>query len=609
MRITDLMTEDTILLKMEERTKTEVINRMVEKLDEAGVLYNRQEFLQSVLKREEQSTTGFGNGIAIPHAKSKSVKKVTIAFAKSVEGVHFESLDGKPVNLLFMIAVPENANQTHLDILAKLATVLMKDDARIELLKAESTDKIREILHSFDESEFSGDKEGISEESPYIVAVTGCPTGIAHTYMAAQALEEQAAKLGIGLKVETNGAAGVKNHLTKREIENAASVIIASDTKVNLARFSGKHLIIASVADGMIKPEVLLEKALKQDGPFYDYYDGLETSNGRRRDFYQHLMSGLSNMLPFAVGGGILFSIAYLIGFNENPFAQSLHFIGGQSVFSLLLPILSGYIAKSIADRPGFAPGAVGGLLAAMDGAGLLGGIIAGFLSGWIVNLLKRAVSRISPSFSAMTTILVYPVLGMLLIGMIMLPVNPYIEFFNDRIANTFFGLSPSLEIIIGALLGMLMAIDMGGPINKIVYLIGIGFLVGGIYEPMAAIMAGGMIPPLAVALASTLFKHKFSLAEQKLYRGNYVKGLCFMTEGAVPFVNTYRKRYLLPILIGSGCAGAISMAAGVGLATPHGGIFVVPLVFGQWYLYVLAIIISSLISALLIGVLKKQSA
>lgn len=591
---------------MKNLTKLEVITTLVEKLNLADVLHNKDQFLTDVIKREEQSTTGIGKGVAIPHAKSAAVKQVSIACAKSDEGVDFASLDGEATHLIFLIAVPEKAAEIHLNIIAKLSTILMNENARTKLLHAKTAKEMIDILDFYDENDVQSHLANNDHEHPFVVAVTGCPTGIAHTYMAAHALESAAAESGIPLKVETNGAAGVKNQLTKDEIEQAIAVIITSDTKVDLARFSGKHLIISSVSDGVSKPKQLIEKAVKRDGPIYDHNNEKQSGGRKRRDLYQHVMNGLSNMLPLAIGAGFLLSLAIYSSDMTHSFWEILSFFGEQTIVSLLMPIFSGYIAKSIADRPGFAPGAIGGLFAAINGAGLLGGICAGLLAGWIVNWLKKLSGKLPTVLTAMSSIIIYPVAGILITILAMYVILIPLVIVNENIISFFNVLNPMLALAVGAILGLLMAIDLGGPINKITYLSGIGFMLNGVYEPMAAIMAGGMVPPLSIAIASTIFRSRFSSYEQKVYRTNYIKGLFFMTEGAIPFVAKHRRKFLPPILVGAGCAGGISMFAGTGLAIPHGGVLVTPFIFGSSIVFLAAVIIGSIVSAIMLGFLKK---
>lgn len=614
MKITELLTKDTILLNMEGRQKEEAIDQLVEVLLKAGKISDRFQFKAAILKREEQSTTGIGDGIAIPHAKVTAVKEAAIAFGKSSSGVDYQSLDGQPAHLFFMIAAPEGANNTHLEALAKLSGLLIKSEVREQLLKATTADDIIHIIDSYDQVEV--EEPNISDKKNTIVAVTGCPTGIAHTYMAADSLKAKAAEMGVSIKVETNGSGGAKNVLTKEEIQKAVAVIIAADINVDMERFKGKHVIQAAVADGIRRPEQLIDKALKQDAPIYS---GNSSQAGEQKEkrtgFYKHLMNGVSNMLPFVVGGGILIAICFMFGYNSfkpddpsyNEIAAALMTIGGGNAFGLIVPVLAGFIALSIADRPGFAPGMVGGMMASSGGAGFLGGIIAGFLAGYAVVLLKKVFASLPQSLDGIKSILIYPLFGIAITGFVMLyVVNKPVGMLNKQITHLLSDLGTGNAIILGIILGLMMAIDMGGPINKAAYVFGTGLLASGVYEPMAAVMAGGMVPPLGIALATTLFRKKFSKQDQDAGKACYVMGLSFITEGAIPFAAADPIRVIPSLMIGSSIAGALSMAFGIGLRAPHGGIFVVPLVEHGVLQYALAILIGSVVTALLLGFLKK---
>ncbi|MBT2687631.1 PTS sugar transporter subunit IIA [Bacillus sp. ISL-47] len=619
MRITELLTRDTILLSMSGTGKLDAINGLVDKLDEAGKLNDRSAFKEAILKREEQSTTGIGDGIAIPHAKTSAVKKPAIAFGKSGAGVDYESLDGQPAHLFFMIAAPEGANNTHLEALSRLSSILMNEEARKKLLNAASANEVIDIIDSYDETEEEED-QNIADSKRFIVAVTACPTGIAHTYMAADSLKTKAAELGVDIKVETNGSSGAKNVLTPEEIANATAVIVAADTKVEMERFSGKHLLETPVADGIRKPQELIEKALKQDAPVYKGVGsngtaGSENKKEQKTGIYKHLMNGVSNMLPFVVGGGILIAISFMFGYKAadpndpsyHPIAEALMTIGGGNAFGLIVPILAAFIAMSIADRPGFAAGAVGGMLAATGGAGFLGGIIAGFLAGYVVVGLKKAFAGLPVSLEGIKTILLYPLFGIAITGLLMLyVVNRPVGALNTAITEWLSGLGTGNAVLLGVVLGLMMAFDMGGPVNKSAYVFGTGLLANGVYEPMAAIMAAGMVPPLAIALATTLFKSRFTKQEQDAGKANYIMGFSFITEGAIPFAAADPLRVIPSIMAGSAVAGAISMMAGIGLRAPHGGVFVVPLVDGPWVIYLVGIIAGAFVSSLLIGLLKK---
>jgi fructose PTS system EIIBC or EIIC component len=620
MRITELLTKETINLSLKSSQKSDVIEELVTVLDSAGKLTNRSEFKKAILKREEQSTTGIGEGIAIPHAKTKAVKQPAIVFGRSTSGVNYDSLDGQPAHLFFMIAATEGANNTHLEALARLSTILMKEEVREQLLTAKSKDDVINIINSYDQ-EGEEEEQSMASKKQFIVAVTACPTGIAHTYMSADALKAKAAQMGVDIKVETNGSGGAKNVLTASDIENAVAVIVAADTKVEMDRFNGKHVIEAAVADGIRKPQQLIERALKQDAPIYrgSGKSTSETQQGGGRGIgatiYKHLMSGVSNMLPFVVGGGILIAISFMFGFNAfnpddpsfHPIAEALMTIGGGNAFALMVPVLAGFIAMSIADRPGFAAGMVGGMMATSGGAGFLGGLVAGFLAGYVVVGLKKLLAGMPSSLEGIKTILLYPLLGIAITGFIMLfVVNKPVGALNNAISDWLSGLGTGNAILLGIILGLMMAFDMGGPVNKAAYVFGTGLLANGVYEPMAAIMAAGMVPPLGIALATSLFKKKFNKQDQEAGKVNYIMGLSFITEGAIPFAAADPVRVIPSLMAGSAVAGALSMMFSIGLRAPHGGLFVIPLVDGSWLLYLLAVIIGAVVSAVLMGVLKK---
>jgi fructose PTS system EIIBC or EIIC component len=617
MKITELLSINTILLNIEGNQKEDTIDQLVEVLFKAGKISDRSEFKASILKREEQSTTGIGDGIAIPHAKTKVVNEAAIVFGKSAAGVNYESLDGKPAHLFFMIAAPEGANNTHLEALARLSGLLMKAEVRYELLKATTPEEIIDTINRYDKEEKQ--ETVITNKKNFIVAVTGCPTGIAHTYMAADSLKAKASEMGVDIKVETNGSGGAKNVLTKDEIENATAVIIAADINVEMERFKGKHVIQAAVAEGIRRPEQLIDKAQKQDAPIFKGNNSPSEKavdqKGSRNGFYKHLMNGVSNMLPFVVGGGILIAISFMFGYNSanpddpsyNPIAAVIKAIGGDNAFALIVPVLAGFIALSIADRPGFAPGMVGGMMAAHGGAGFLGGLVAGFLAGYIVLLLKKVFAGLPRSLEGIKSILIYPLLGIAITGFMMhYVINNPVAWVNKEIAEWLTGLGTGNAVLLGIVLGLMMSFDMGGPVNKAAYVFGTGLLASGVYQPMAAIMAAGMVPPLAIALATTFFKNKFNEQDRDAGKACYVMGLSFITEGAIPFAAADPLRVIPSVMAGSAIAGALSMAFGIGLRAPHGGIFVVPLVENGALLYALAILVGSVVSALLIGFLKK---
>lgn len=625
MRITELLKADTIVLDLEATSKSGVIDELVQKLGSAGKLVDQDKYKEAILAREAQSTTGIGEGIAIPHAKTSAVQTPAIAFGRSKDGIDYESLDGMPAHLFFMIAASEGANNAHLETLSRLSSFLMDTHFRQTLLKAES---VAEILAAIDqkEAEQEVDEEETQEESTSsskgrVLAVTACPTGIAHTYMAADALKAKASELGIDVKVETNGSSGVKNKLTAEDIESAAAIIVAADKSVEMARFNGKNVIQVPVAQAIRKPQELLEKAVKQDAPVY-HADGNVSSESddqpkeKRNGFYKHLMNGVSNMLPFVVGGGILIAISFIFGINAadpndpsyHPIAEALNTIGGGNAFALMIPVLAGFIASSIADRPGFAPGMVGGLMAASGDAGFLGGLIAGFLAGYVTLGVKRLFSKLPQSLEGIKPVLLYPLFGILITGLIMMfvVVEP-VKAINSGLESWLSGFGTGNLVLLGLILGGMMAIDMGGPINKAAFTFGIAMIDAGNYAPHAAIMAGGMVPPLGLAIASTLFKRKFTKAERETGKTCYVMGASFITEGAIPFAAADPARVIPSAVVGSAVAGALTLLFGVGLPAPHGGAFVIPIVEGNPFLYLLAILIGSFITAIMVGLLKKE--
>jgi fructose PTS system EIIBC or EIIC component len=620
MRITELLTKDTIQLNISSTSKKGVIDELVSVLDKSGKLEDPKEFKQAILNREAQSTTGIGEGIAIPHAKTSAVKAPAIAFGKSAEGVDFESLDGTPAHLFFMIAATEGANQTHLEALSRLSSMLMDPDVRKALLNASSKEEVLEIINVHDQEEDEEVPAEASANEGKVLAVTACPTGIAHTYMAADALKAKAKEMGVNLKVETNGSGGAKNVLTTEDIENAVAIIVAADTKVEMNRFKGKSVIEVPVAEAIRRPEELLNQAMKQEAPLYKGGEQSgETQAGpekkQKSGFYKHLMNGVSNMLPFVVGGGILIAISFLFGIQSanpdspeyNEFAAMLMKIGGDNAFYLMVPVLAGFIAMSIADRPGFAPGMVGGLIAATGQSGFLGGIIAGFLAGYVVIGIKRLTNNFPPSLEGIKPVLIYPLLGIFITGFIMLQflVEP-LSAVNTGIQNWLDGLGTGNLILLGLVLGGMMAVDMGGPINKAAFTFGIAMIEGGNLAPHAAIMAGGMVPPLGLALATTIFKKKFNDNERKAGIAAYFMGASFITEGAIPFAAADPFRVIPSIVTGSAVAGALAMFFGIGLPAPHGGLFVFPVVEGNPFLYLLAVLIGSVITAVMVGLLKK---
>ena len=622
MKITDLLQRDTIQLNLRSTSKRDVIEELVDVLDRAGKLSNRDGYRDAILKRESESTTGLGEGIAIPHAKTAAVKRPAIAFGRS-EGIDYEALDGQPSRLFFMIAAGENADNEHLETLSKLSVYLM-DPAFQERLYAASTED--DVIRAIEEKEAAETKpeetKFVREDAPYILAVTACPTGIAHTYMAADSLKQKAEAMGVDIKVETNGSTGVKNELTAADIAKATAIIVAADKAVEMERFNGKRVIEVPVAQGIRKPEELINRAVKQDAPVYQ---ASQTSGGaskeQRTGVYKHLMSGVSAMLPLVVAGGLLIAISFFWGINSanpddpsyNEFAAQLMAIGG-AAFGFLVPVLAGFIAMSIADRPGLAPGLVAGVLASQGNAGFLGGLIAGFLAGYVVLFLKKALAKLPASLEGIKPVLLYPLLGSFISGMIMLlVVNEPIAAFMTWLMETLNSMSGANAILLGVIVGGMMAVDMGGPINKTAYVFGTAALTAGNQEVMAAVMAGGMVPPLLVALASTVFaRQKFSKQEREAGKTAYIMGASFITEAAIPFAAADPLRVLPSAILGSALAGGLSAFFAIQLPAPHGGIFVFPLLEGagnvaaSMGLYAVAILVGALVGALLLSFLKK---
>lgn len=621
----DVITLDCIDIDLKGSTKLEIIDEMVDILYNNGKLNDKEEYKKEILKRESQSSTGMEDGIAIPHGKTKAVKIPTVAIGISKKGVDYESLDGKPSHLFFMIAAPENSNDSHIELLSKITTLLLEDDIREALLNVKSKEEVLDILiknAEKDNKDSSLNQESSNNNSSYqVLAVTACPTGIAHTYMAADALLKKGKELGISIKVETNGSSGVKNELTKDEIKNAKAIIVAADKNVAMERFDGKNVDIVGVKEAIKNPEQLINNALNQTAPIYhSNNDNTQTSNKfakkPKTGVYKHLMSGVSNMLPFVVGGGILIAFSFMFGINaSNPndpsynyFAKLLNDIGGGNAFFLMVPVMAAFIGMSIADRPGFAPAMVGGLISLNSGGGFLGGLIGGFLGGYITLLLKKVFNKLPESLDGIKPVLLYPLFGIFITGAIMylFIVNP-IAAINSGISNFLTNLGTGNLILLGALLGAMMSTDMGGPINKAAFTFGIAMIASGQYAPHAAVMAGGMVPPLGIALATTIFRNKFSADERDAGKTCYVMGLSFITEGAIPFAASDPIRVIPSCMIGAAISGALSMAFHIELRAPHGGIFVLPIVNNP-IMYLLAIVTGSVITAVILGFIKKTS-
>lgn len=617
----DVITLDCINIDLKGQTKSEIIDEMVDILYNNGKLNDREEYKKEILKREAQSSTGMEEGIAIPHGKTDAVKIPTVAIGISKKGVDYESLDGKPSHLFFMIAAPANSNNSHIELLSKITTLLLEDDIREALLNAKSKEEVLDILikNAEKDNENSSLNQETNNDSYQVLAVTACPTGIAHTYMAADALLKKGKELGITIKVETNGSSGVKNELTKEEIKNAKGIIVAADKNVAMERFAGKNVDIVGVKEAIKNPEQLIKNALNQTAPIYhSSEDNTQASNKfakkPKTGVYKHLMSGVSNMLPFVVGGGILIAFSFMFGINaSNPndpsynyFAKLLNDIGGGNAFFLMVPVMAGFIGMSIADRPGFAPAMVGGLISLNSGGGFLGGLIGGFLGGYITLLLKKVFNKLPESLDGIKPVLLYPLFGIFITGAIMylFIVNP-IAAINTGLSNFLKNLGTGNLILLGALLGAMMSTDMGGPINKAAFTFGIAMIASGQYAPHAAVMAGGMVPPLGIALATTIFRNKFSADERDAGKTCYVMGLSFITEGAIPFAASDPIRVIPSCMIGAAISGALSMAFHIELRAPHGGIFVLPIVNNP-VMYLLAIVIGSVVTAVLLGFIKK---
>ena len=639
MTIRDLLAAESINLNGTPAGKTEALNQCIDLMAKSGKIADVEKYRKGVFAREEEGTTGIGMGIAIPHCKSDAVTKAGLAAMVVKDGVDFESLDGTPAKIIFLIAAPNTEDNVHLQVLSKLSVMLMDEQFTNSLINAGSVDEFLNIIDSAekakDEKEAAKEAKAkepveVKKDDVFIVAVTACPTGIAHTYMAAEAIEKKAKELGYQVKVETRGSGGAKNVLTDDEIAKAAGVIVACDTNVPTDRFDGKKVIECQVSDGINKAEELIKRIAAGDAPVFKASGKKEASHssvgGKEsigHKIYKHLMNGVSHMLPFVVGGGILIAIAFLIdGFsvdlNSLPADQRANFgtitqaaamfkgIGG-TAFGFMLPILAGFIAMSIADRPGLAVGFVGGSIAANGTSGFLGALVAGFVAGYIVLLLKKVFSKLPESLDGMKPVLLYPLLGIFLAGVIMqFVVEPPIGALNTAINNGLNGLNGASAVVLGILLGGMMSVDMGGPVNKAAYVFGTASIAAGNYNIMAAVMIGGMVPPIAIALATIFFKNKFTAEERKAGPTNFIMGLSFITEGAIPFAASDPLHVLPACVVGSAVAGGLSMAFGCTLMAPHGGIFVVPTI-GNPLMYLVALVIGAFIACGLLGLLKKK--
>lgn len=632
MRITDLLKKESIELNSPVSTKQGAIDKLIDLQAKAGNISDKNAYKKDILAREQMSSTAVGDGIAIPHAKSEAVRQPGLAAITAPNGVDYESMDGKPSNILFMIAAP-NDGDLHLEVLSRLMTILMDEEFRRNLLAADTKEKFLKAIDEKEAEKFPDEPkvQQQSETGYRVLAVTACPTGIAHTYMAAEALEKAGKKLGYTIKVETNGSGGAKNVLTRKEIEEADGIIIAADKTVETARFNGKRLISAAVSDGIKKPEELIQKIIDGDAPVYRYSGNTISNDSAEnerftRKIYKHLMNGVSNMLPFVVAGGIFIAIAFLIdtisgapqdsNFGTNtPAAAFFKTIGGYA-FNFMIPILAGYIGKSIADRPGLLVGFVGGFLAttgstfsAVGGdipSGFLGALFAGFVGGYLMLGLRKLCDKLPQALEGIKPVLIYPLVGLGLIAVIMCAVNPFMGMINTGLTNFLNTMNESSKIVLGCILGGMMSIDMGGPFNKAAYVFGTAAIASGNYDIMAAVMIGGMVPPIAIALATTFFKKKFTKEERKSGPVNYIMGLSFITEGAIPYAAADPLRVIPSCLVGAAVSGGLSMLFNCTLMAPHGSIFVFAVV-GNWPMYLLSLAIGSVVGMLLLGLLKKN--
>lgn len=635
MRITDLLDKNSISLNASPADKKETLDLAVELMAKSGKLSDVEKYREQVYAREEESTTGIGEGIAIPHGKCDAVKAPGLAAMVIKNGVEYESLDGEPVTLLFLIAAPNTKDNVHLDVLSKLSVMLMDENFTTSLRNAKSVDEFLQIIDAADESAKSIDDRlsdtGITTEKKKgfkLLAVTSCPTGIAHTYMAAEALEKAARAADCQIKIETRGSAGAKNVLTAEEIEAADCIIVAADAKVPMDRFNGKKVISCQVSDGIGKADQLVKQAMSGNvevfhGESSETTTAVTGKESAAHKIYTQLMNGVSHMLPFVVGGGILIAIAFLIdGLNVDinalpadqrsnfgtitPIAAMFKNIGGVA-FGLMLPVLAGFIGMAIGDRPALALGFVGGMLAANGKSGFLGALVAGFLAGYLIVGLRKICDKLPEAIEKLAPVLIYPVVGILIMGLAMnFVVEPVMGGINTGLNNFLSGMGDSSRIVLGLILGGMMAIDMGGPFNKAAYVFGTAAITAGNYDIMAAVMIGGMTPPCAIALATLLFKNKFTKEERDAGPTNFIMGLAFITEGAIPFAASDPLHVLPSCIIGSALAGALSMAFHCTLMAPHGGIFVFPVV-GNAVMYLVALVAGTVVSALLLGVLKKK--
>lgn len=638
MRITDLLKRESIELNGTVQSKEATIDQMVKLMEKGGNIADVDAYRQGVLKREAEGTTGIGEGIAIPHAKTNAVKAPGLASMVVKDGVDYDSLDGGPVYLVFLIAAPDTEDNVHLEVLSRLSMLLMDDDFRANLLKAETVDEFLGFIDEAEKAKFPQESDvkeekesGKEEETRYrILAVTACPTGIAHTYMAAESLENKAKEMGYTIKVETNGSGGDKNVLTKEDIEHCDCIIVAADKEVKMSRFDGKPVIMTKVANGIHKAEELILSAVSGETKIYHSKSGDEDTNGEEeeslgRKIYKSLMNGVSHMLPFVIGGGILIALSFLFDGanagnadfgNGTPLAHFLNLVGNTS-FGMMFPILAGYIAMAIGERPALMPGIVGGLLAKAGtsiflpedqwiSSGFFGALIAGFIAGYLMVFLKKIMNKLPKALEGTKPVLLYPFFGVLLMGAIMIfVVNPPVGAFNSWLNDGLASMGESSKILLGAVLGGMMSIDFGGPFNKAAYVFGTAAIASGQFDIMAAVMIGGMTPPIGIALATTFFKSRFTKSEKQTTVTNYIMGLSFITEGAIPFAASDPLRIIPPCVVGSAVAGAMSMAFGCGSRAPHGGIFVVGII-DHAPMFLAALAVGSVVTMLGIALLKK---
>ncbi len=636
MRIVDLLSKDSITLNAAPKSKAEAIDMLVDLQVKGGKIADQEAYKKGILAREEMSSTAVGEGIAIPHAKSTAVKAPSLAAMTVPQGVDYEAMDDEPSNLLFMIAAP-NDGDVHLEVLSRLMTILMDEDFRDKLLAASSKDAFLQIIDDMEKEKYPDEPKEVetapSNATYKVLAVTACPTGIAHTYMAAEALEKAGKKLGITIKVETNGSGGAKNVLTKEEIAACDGIIVAADKTVEMARFDGKKVIRTKVSDGIKIPEELINRIEAGDAPVYHHAgekaaDSSSDGESFGRKLYKHLMNGVSNMLPFTVAGGIFIALAFLIDtlagapqnsdFGTYTAAAAFFKTIGGFAFNFMIPVLAGYIGKSIADRPGFLVGLVGGYLATTGStfsnisgkdaipSGFLGALLAGFVGGFLMLMMEKLCDKMPKALNGIKPVLIYPLAGLGIIAVIMCAVNPFMGMINTGLSDLLNSMGSSSKIVLGCILGAMMSIDMGGPFNKAAYVFGTAAIASGSYDIMAAVMIGGMVPPIAIALSTTFFKNRWTAEERKNGPVNYIMGLSFITEGAIPYAAADPMRVIPSCMVGAAVAGGMSMAFDCTLMAPHGGIFVFAVV-GNWAMYLLSLVVGSLVGMLMLALLKKK--